>query len=50
MEKRFGNYFLGNLHFSYMKECFRINFAIISVRRFPMEPFLETLWGPISAY
>ena len=30
MDKRFGNYFLGKSHFSYMKFCFGINFAIIS--------------------
>ena len=30
MEKLFGNYFLGKSHFSYIKNVFGINFAIIS--------------------
>ena len=30
MEKRFGNSFLGKSHFSYRKNVFGINFAILS--------------------
>ena len=30
MDKWFGSYFLGKLHFSYTKNVFGINFAIVS--------------------
>ena len=35
-----------------LSEAFAVNedSYVPEVRRFPMEPFLETLWGPISAY
>ena len=45
IDKRFGQ----EIRFTFTLTIFDIN----NIRRFPMEPFLETLWGPlvpISAY